>query len=312
MPDSKQIVFGTGAVGLALIAELAGRGERVTAVNRSGGVRLPEGVSLAMGDANDQAFTRSVCEGASVIYNCLNAPYSKWPAMLPALQQGLLSAAERSGAKLVVMDNLYMYGPTGGAPLTEELPFAATTRKGRCRAEMAQGLLEAHAAGRARVAIGRASDFFGPGALESAAGERVFATAVQGKKVQVLGDPDALHSYTYIPDIARGLVTLGSDDRAFGAAWHLPSAPAVSTREFVRMVFAAAGEPMKLARVSRPMLKLAGIFSPTIREVSEMLYEFEEPFIVDNSRFTATFGWEATPLEQATTETVEWFKGRLS
>lgn len=177
---------------------------------------------------------------------------------------------------------------------------------------MAQGLLEAHAAGRARVAIGRASDFFGPGALESAAGERVFATAVQGKKVQVLGDPDALHSYTYIPDIARGLVTLGSDDRAFGAAWHLPSAPAVSTREFVRMVFAAAGEPMKLARVSRPMLKLAGIFSPTIREVSEMLYEFEEPFIVDNSRFTATFGWEATPLEQATTETVEWFKGRLS
>lgn len=312
MPDSTHIVFGTGAVGLALITELARRGESVSAVSRSGRATVPEGVTLVTGDATDQAFTRSVCRGASVIYNCLNAPYTKWPEMFPPLQAGVLAAAEQTGAKLVVMDNVYMYGPTGGKPLTEGLPYLATNRKGRCRATMAQQLLDAHAAGRARVAIGRASDFFGPGALESAAGERVFATAIQGKKVQVLGDPETPHTYTYIPDIARGLVTLGSDDRALGSAWHLPSAPAVSTREFVRTVFEAAGQPMKLGRASRPMLKLAGIFSPVIRELSEMLYEFEEPFIVDNTRFSATFGSEATPLEQAIAETVEWFKARNS
>ncbi|MBA4179776.1 MAG: hypothetical protein C0506_04235 [Anaerolinea sp.] len=301
------VVFGTGPVGLAVIDELAGQGERVRAVNRSGRAALPDGVELAPGDATDGAFTASVCGDAAVIYNCLNAPYAKWPEQFPPLQAGVLAAAEQSGAKLVVMENVYMYGPTGGKPLTEDLPYLATTRKGRCRAEMAQSLLDAHRSGRARVAIGRASDFFGPRARESAVGERVFGVAVRGKKVQVLGDPDAPHTYTYVPDIARGLVTLGTDDRALGSAWHLPSAPAISTREFVKIAFEAAGKPLKMQRVSKPMLKLAGLFSPAVRELDEMLYEFEEPFIVDNSRFTTTFGQEATTLAEAIATTVDWF-----
>lgn len=308
MPTTTNIVFGTGPVGLAVIDELLRRGEQVRAVNRSGRAGLPAGVPLAAGNASDPAFTSEACQGASVIYNCLNAPYSKWPELFPPLQAGVLAAAERTGAKLVVMENVYMYGPTGGVPLTEDLPYRATGRKGRCRAEMAQLLLDAHREGRARVTTGRASDFFGPRALESAAGERVFANAVKGKKAQLLGDPRAPHTYTYVPDIARGLVTLGSDDRALGAAWHLPSAPAVSTAEFVRMAFEAAGKLFKVQRVSKPALSLAGLFSPTVREVKEMLYEFEEPFIVDNSRFSAAFGIGATPLMEAVQTTVAWFQ----
>jgi nucleoside-diphosphate-sugar epimerase len=126
--------------------------------------------------------------------------------------------------------------------------------------------------------------------------------------VQLLGDPDLPHTYSYVPDIARGLVALANDDRALGSAWHLPSANAVSSREFARMVFEAAGHPPKVQRVGKPLLKLAGLFSPTVRELQEMLYEFEEPFIVDNSRFTATFGIEPTPLRDAIAATVAWFQ----
>lgn len=308
--DTFSVVFGTGTIGLAVIDELVARGKAVRAVNHSGRADLPQDVLLAAGDASDATFTTRVCDGASTIYNCLNAPYSKWPEQFPPLQTAVITAAERTGAKLVVMENLYMYGPTGGRLLAEDLPYRARGRKGAVRARMAQQLLDAHREGRVRVTSGRASDFFGPRALESAAGERLFANAVQGKRVQLLGDPNAPHTYTYVPDIARGLVTLGSDDRALGSAWHLPSAPAVSTAEFARMVFEASGKQPKIQRVSKAMLTLAGLFSPTIREMGEMLYEFEEPFVVDDSRFRSTFGVEPTPLPEAITATVAWYQKR--
>ena len=307
MASNTNVVFGTGPVGLAVIEELVKRGAAVTAVNRSGRAGLPEGVPLAAGDATDPAFTTRVCSGAEVIYNCLNAPYTRWPQEFPPLQAAVLKAAESTGAKLVAMENLYMYGPTHGKPLTEDLPHNATGRKGNTRAAMSRELFNAHREGRVRVTVGRASDFFGPRARESAAGERLFEAAVQGKRVQLIGDPGTLHSYSYVPDIARGLVTLGNEDRALGFAWHLPNAPAVSSEAFARMAFQAAGKPARIRRVGTTLLAAAGLFSPTVRELREMLYEFEGPFVVDDSRLRATFGVEATPLPEAIAATVTWF-----
>jgi nucleoside-diphosphate-sugar epimerase len=307
------VVFGTGAVGMSVMDELVHRGpRRVRMVNRSGRARVPHGVKVVGGDATDEAFTREASEGASVVYFALNPPYNKWPELFPGLQARVLEGAASAGATLIAMENLYMYGPTYGRPLTEDLPYAANTRKGRVRAMMSKELMEAHKSGRVRVAIGRASDFFGPRVLASAAGEQVFGRAVQGKSAQVAADPDQPHTYTYVPDIGKGLVILGEHEEALGRPWHLPSSETVTTREFVRMVFEEAGGEPKMQRAPKPLLWALGFFNPTLRETIEMLYEFEEPFVVDHSAFAQAFGDHATPLREAIGHTVRWYRDERS
>ncbi len=302
------VVFGAGQAGLAVADALVARGRRVRVVNRSGKASVLAGVEVCRGDATDPSVTTQLAAGATVVYSCLNAPYDKWPELLPPLQRGVLAGAARAGAKLVALENLYMYGPTGGAPLTEDLPYAATGRKGRVRAAMAAELLEAHRRGDVRVAIGRASDFFGPRVLTSAMGDRIFPKVLAGKAAQVTGDPDLPHTYTYMPDIGRGLALLGERGEADGRAWHLPSPETVSTRAFIAAIGAEAGQPPHLQVVPAFLLRVVGLFNPVVRELGETRYQFAAPFIVDDSAFTRAFGMRATPLEAATRETMAWYR----
>jgi len=308
MSNGLHVVFGTGPAGLAVVRELAARGERVRAVNRSGRAVVPAGVELRRGDATDPAVTRELCAGAAVVYGCLNAPYHRWPELFPPLQAGVVEGAAAAGAKLVVLENVYLYGPTGGRPLTEDLPAAATGRKGATRARMTTELQQAHQRGKVRVAIGRAADFFGPGVLASAMGERVFPRALAGRPVQVLGRPDLPHTYSYVPDVGRGLVTLGERDEALGSAWHLPGPQTVSTRQFLELVFRAAGRRPRVKALPRALLQVLGLVNPTVRELRELLYEFEEPFVLDHSKFDRAFGAGATPLDEAVGRTVAWYR----
>jgi nucleoside-diphosphate-sugar epimerase len=302
------VVFGTGPVGMAVMEALVNRGKPVLMVNRSGQAPVPSGVEVAAGDATDPARTRELCRGATVVYNCTNPPYTQWPELFPPLQAGVLAGAASAGAKLVVMDNLYMYGPTGGRPLTEALPYNAATRKGRVRAQMARDLLAAHQAGTVRVAIGRASDFFGPRVFDSAAGERVFYPALAGKAAQIMGNANLPHTYSYIPDVGTGLVILGERDEALGQAWHLPGPETVTTRRFLELIYQETGHPLKIQTLPKFMLKILSLFNPMMRELDEMLYEFEEPFVMDTSKFTEAFGNHATPLPNAIRATVNWFQ----
>jgi nucleoside-diphosphate-sugar epimerase len=304
------VVFGTGPVGLAVMDELVSKSKRVRMVNRSGRASVPEGVQVVGGDATDEAFAREASEGASVVYFALNPPYTQWTELFPPLQAGVLEGAASAGAKLIAMENLYMYGPTDGRPLTEDLPYAPNTRKGTVRARMSQELMEAHKSGRVRVATGRASDFFGPRVLVSAAGEQVFGRAVEGKSAQVAGDPDQPHTYTYASDIGKELAILGEREEALGQAWHLPSPETVTTREFVEMIFEEVGKPARVQAAPKILLRAIGLFNPGIRETIEMLYEFEEPFVVDHSKFEQAFGLHATPLKQAIGETVRWYRSK--
>ena len=311
MTDNEElhVIFGTGAMGMSVMDELMQRGRRrVRMVNRSGRASVPEGVEVLGGDATDEAFARGASQGASVVYFALNPPYDKWSELFPPLQAGVLEGAASAGAKLVAMENLYMYGPTDGRPLTEDLPYAPNTRKGAVRAKMSEELMEAHRSGKVRVAIGRASDAFGPRVLVSAAGEQVFGRAVEGKSAQVAGDPDQPHTYTYAPDIGRGLVILGEREEALGQVWHLPSPETLTTRQFVEMIFEEVGKPARLQAAPKIVLRAMGLFNPGIRETIEMLYEFEEPFVVDHSKFEEAFGEQATPLKEAIGETVRWYR----
>lgn len=300
------IVAGLGAVGRAVIDELIGSGMPVRAVARHPVADLPPGVQFVAADLTDSQTARDALAGAAVVYHTASAPYGRWPELLPPLMRGLIAGVSGSGARIVYADNLYAYGPFDG-PLTEDLPYLATGPNGRTRAALATQLMEAHAAGAVRATIGRASDYFGPRGLLSTAGERLFVPALTGKPAQVLGDPDLPHTVTYLADFARGLVTLGTRDDALGQAWHVPSAETLTTREFARLVFDAAGHPLRLRVLPSVLLAGLAIFNPMLRAVREQQYQRTAPWVVDHSRFARAFGAHPTPHPEAISTTIDWF-----
>ena len=305
------VVFGTGPLGLAVMRELRSRGKHVRMVNRSSRVRFEKDLQTQVGgiDAADAAQSREACEGAAVVYHCVGLPYPRWTEF-PSIAAGIVAGASSAGAKLVYADNLYSYGAVDG-PMTEDLPLNAETKKGRIRAGIAQSLMNVHNTGKLRVAIGRGSDFFGPFATDAAMmGSRVFGRALAGKSAQVIGDPARLHTFTYIDDFGKALVTLGERDDALGKAWHVPSAPATSTRSFVEKVYGELGKPAKLSAAPRFVISLMGRFDENIRELREMLYQFERDFVMDSNRFEATFGTRPTPLDESIRRTLDWYRNR--
>ncbi len=304
------MVFGTGQVGKALAAHLLSLGLPVRAVSRNRPAKLIDRVDWRAADATDSEAAIDAAKGATVIYQCLNAPYTEWPELFPPLQRGVLDAAERTGALLVTLENLYAYGPAHGGPMTEDLPLAATTAKGRARAAMTQELQAAADSGRVEIAIGRASDFFGAGVTETTLGERVFANAVAGRKADFLGNPNLLHTYSYVPDIAVGLATLGTDARAIGQVWHLPGPQTVTTRALLDLVASEVGHPVAIRSVPKLVMRGLGVFNPTMRELVEMTYEFDEPFVLDTTKFESTFGAGGSPLAEAVAETVDWYRAQ--
>jgi nucleoside-diphosphate-sugar epimerase len=307
------VVFGTGPLGLAVMRELRRRGKHVRMINRSSRIRFEKDLQTEVGgiDAADPAQTREACEGAVVVYHCIGLPYPRWTEF-PAIAAGIVEGTASAGAKLVYADNLYGYGAVD-KPMTEDLPLNATTKKGRIRAGIAQSLMSAHNAGKARVAIGRGSDFFGPFATDAAMmGSRVFGRALAGKSAQAIGDPDRLHTYTFIDDFGKALVTLGEREEALGKAWHVPSAPAITTRRFVERVYGELGQRTKLNTAPRFAITLLGRFDENVRELREMLYQFERDFVMDSSRFESTFGAQPTPLAQAIGQTLDWYRSRTS
>jgi nucleoside-diphosphate-sugar epimerase len=304
-----QVVLGaSGGIGGAVVRELASRALEVRAVSRSGEVEALEGVSGRAADVATPAGAEGACEGASVVYHCVQPPYHRWAEELPPLARVVADAAAREGAKLVVADNLYMYGPIAG-PISEASPQQPSSKKGRVRKEVAEALLAAHAAGRLRVAIGRASDYYGPGGRNSVAGETVFAAAVAGKPVRWPASADQPRSFSYLPDLARALVTLGASDAADGRAWIIPSAPPLTARALLELVERELGHPVKLAVTSKLAMRLAGLRIRQAGELPDIWYQFSAPFVVDGSSFETAFGsFRPTAQESAVRETVAWFR----
>jgi nucleoside-diphosphate-sugar epimerase len=303
------VVLGaTGATGSAIVRYLASQGVPVRAVSRAGTADVPAGVEQVAADVGTSDGARRACAGATVVYHCAQPDYRKWPSRFPPMTDAIIEGAAAAGAKLVFADNLYMYGPPEG-PMSEETPQRAQGAKGRTRIEMAAALLRAHADGKLRCAIGRASDYYGPGGVASAAGENVFKPAVHGKRARWLGALDQPHTLNYLDDMARALVTLGERDEADGQVWHLPAAEPLTGRQFLELVYEAAGHPPKFSVAPRLLITVAGKFNPLVKELKETLYQFDRPFVSDASKFQRAFGpFEPTPHPEALGVTVEWFR----
>lgn len=308
------VIFGTGPLAQATMRALLKRGKSIKMINRSGKrlAEIPENVEIVAGDACSTDFTRSVTQGSSVVYQCAQPEYHKWITEFPPLQAAIMEGAATNGAKLIVGENLYMYGDTNGQPIHEGLPYAAQTRKGKVRAAMSNALWDAHRAGKVRVAVARGSDFYGPGVLGSALGERTLLPLLKGKPAEVTGALDVPHAFTYIYDFGEAMAILGEREEGLGQAWHVPNAPALTQRDFVSLFFLEAGLEPKFTVMKKFTLMLAGLFVPAAKEMVEMAYEFEKPFLVDASKFVKTFGDIATPYDRAVPATLDWYRQYLT
>jgi nucleoside-diphosphate-sugar epimerase len=307
--SQRNVVLGAaGGTGSAVARELAARGLQVRAVTRTGLADMPDDVEQVAADVGTAEGARRACAGARVVYHCAQPDYRRWPELFPSMTQAVVDGAAVAGAKLVFADNLYVYGPPDGA-MTEETPQNARGKKGRTRIEMAGTLLRAHDEGTVRVTIGRASDYYGPRGTGTTAGDNVMRPALRGKRARWLGSLDQRHTLNYLEDMARALVTLGERDEADGQVWHLPAAEPLTGRQFLTLVFEEAGHPLKVGVASRPMIRIAGLFNPFLRELDETLYQFERPFVSESAKFQGAFGpFEPTPHPDAVGRTVAWFR----
>ena len=304
--NDRHIVVGAGPVGRQVAQLLAGRGSEVIVVTRSGTSTGTDGVSHERADASDPGQLSVIAEGASVLYNCANpGAYTSWSKVWPPLASSFLEAAERSGAVLAITGNLYPYGPVNG-PMAEGLPDAATDTKGILRARMWADAKAAHGSGRIRAVEVRGSDYVGLGVGDGGHVSRQVPTIAKGKRAWVIGSADEPHSFTDVLDMARMLIAAAEDDTAHGQIWHAPTNLPRTQREAITDVLAAMGKPpVGVTGMPSGVLRAAGIFSPLMRELSAMSYQWTRPYVLDDVASRAHFGVAPTPWDEVCRRTAK-------
>lgn len=301
--DTCDVVVGAGPVGLAVAERLKEMGRQVVLATRSGKATAPSGVTVATADLTVPDQVSALAANAHTVYLCASPPYHRWSSEFAPMIDGFVRGVQGTNARVVFADNLYAYGPTQ-APMTETTPEQPVGVKGKIRRDAARRLMELNTVGVPRVAIGRAADFYGPGVVTSALGARVFQALAKGKAAPVLGNIDIPHSYTFIEDFARALVILGTRDEALGRIWHVPSGPARTTREMVTLIADAYSKGARFMVAPRWMITMLAPFNPTMRELKEVLYQFEQPFVMDSTKFASVFGDTSTKAEDAIGKTI--------
>lgn len=302
MAKKKYVVVGTGAIGTLVADQLAAAGHSVIAISRHAAPSKSPMVEHVAGDASDAKFLARQAVDAAAIFNCVNPPYHRWPQEWPPIAAALLHAAEETGAVLTTLSNLYAYGvPTG--PLTPETPLRATYAKGQVRGQMWLDAKAAHDANKIRATEVRASDFIGPTGFSAI--NRLVPDIVEGKRVQLLGNPDAPHSWSYTVDVAKTLIACAQNKAAWGRAWHAPTNPPRTQRQVVEELAKAAGvAPVKASAVPNTLLRFLGLFNPQMREVLITMYQFEQPFVIDDTATRRELGLAPTRWEEVLEATV--------
>ncbi len=311
MGEMHVVLGANGALGSAIVHRLADQGKTTRGVVRSRdqvAQLLPPSVGIAVGDAADPASLRAACRGATVVYHCVNVPYQRWESLMPQATENVLAAAREARAGLVFPGNVYGYGRFQKLPATEDHPLAAASRKGRLRNALEAKVMEAHRSGEVSAVIPRFPDFYGPNVTNRLMAP-IFRAALDGGNARWIGKLDVPHDLVYIDDAARACILLGSTEAAQGQVWHVPGAGPLTGRQFLRMVFEAAGTPPRISTLSGWTMRFFALFNVDAREMGELLYEFEEPLILDGGKFARAFpSFWYTPHTEAIRRTLEWFR----
>jgi len=307
-------IFGYGPVGRAIAARLAADGREFSVAQRRAPPDLPKGTVFAPCDALDRDAVVRAARGAEQIAVAIAFEYSGvvWREAWPKAMANFVAACKTTGARMVFIDNLYMYGPQT-APLVETMPLADSGWKPAARSAATRIWMAAAAAGEARIAALRSPDFYGPGVGNSYLGDTSIGKLARGKPAVFIGSPDVLHDYAYVSDVARAATTLiAAPDSAFGRAWHVPCAPTRTTRDLLRIAADRLGVKLRISAMPAWMLGASGMFSPILRELVEMRFQWDRPYRVDASRFAGAFWSDPTPFETGVRETALAFRAALT
>jgi len=306
-------IFGYGPVGRAAAARLLAEGREVIVAQRNAPPDLPSGATFAPVDALDRDAVVKAVHGSGQFVVTIGFPYSGilWRDVWPKAISNFVAACKATDARMVFVDNLYMYGPQT-EPLTETMPLSYYGLKPAARSAATRVWMAAAAAGEARVAALRAPDFYGPGVGLSFLGDTSIGKLAQGKPAVFVGSPGVLHDYAYVPDIARAVVSLlAAPDSAFGQAWHMPCAPIRTTRNILRIAADTLDVKLRISAMPAWMLGPSAMFAPFLRELKEMRFQWDRPYQVDASRFKAAFWSDVTPFETGVPETARAFRAEL-
>lgn len=300
------ILGANGVIGRELSRALPAYTDRIRQVSRSPERVNPTDETVAADLLDAEAADRAV-SGSEVAYLVAGLKYDTavWRQQWPRVMRNVIDACKRHGTRLVFFDNVYAYGRVEGV-MTEETPFNPTSRKGEVRARIATALLEEIQAGNLEAMIVRSADFYGPGATQSLVHATVFERLRAGKAPQWVGDPKAVHTFTYTSDAGRAVAVLAQQPTAYGQTWHAPTSPEPITGEdFVRLACELAGRAYRLQVAPRWMLRLMGLFVPVLRENDEMMYQFEHDYRFDSSKIKAADWFAATPYREGIASTMD-------
>ncbi|MGF6834309.1 nucleoside-diphosphate-sugar epimerase [Paenarthrobacter sp. TE4293] len=300
------VVTGAGPVGYTIAEQLADAGHKVRVLTRSGSGPEHPLVERVRADVSDPAQLNEAIQGATAVFHCIHGSAyraSAWAAELPHAEQVVMDAAAAAGAVVVFPESLYSYSEPDNV-MTEASPRAATGGKRGIRTALLAAR-QAHAADTVSVVAG---DFFGPRVKMAHAGERMVAPILAGKAVQFIGSARQSHSFTYVPDLAAAMIAAAQKPELWNTVLHAPTGPAVTQGEMAAAHASAAGVAApKVGAVPGWVLRVAGVFSTDMRELVELLYQFERPFVMDSSVSQRLLGLEPTPLAEATAATMAWW-----
>lgn len=300
------ILGANGVIGRELSKNLVAYTKDIRQVSRNP-KKVNESDQLFSADLLDYAQVEKAVAGSDVVYLLAGLVYNAnvWQEQWPKVMRHTIDACKKHSSKLVFFDNVYAYGRVQGT-MTEQTPFNPNSKKGEVRAKIATALLDEVKAKNLDAMIVRAADFYGPGALTSLTNETVASKLKSGSSSQWIGNPKAIHTFTYTPDAGKTVAILGNTPSAYNQTWHaLTSKEKMTGEEYIRIACEIMHKPYKLQTLPAWAVSVLGLFIPVLREFKEMMYQFDYDYIFDSTKFEKAFDQVATPYKQGIAETLK-------
>lgn len=305
------ILGANGTIGKILAQELPAYTDRIRLVSRNP-IRVNESDELLPLDLTQPGTVDKAVQGSDIVYLVVGLEYSLkvWEQYWPALMRDTVNACLKHGAKLVFFDNVYMYDKSHLSHLTENTHVNPPSRKGAVRKKISDMLLEAVRDMGLQGLIARSADFYGPGNENNFINQMVLKNLKSGKKPMWFVGPDIKHSFTYTHDAGKATALLGNTPDAYGQVWHLPTdTRPVTGKEFISMIASEFGiKDPKISILPKWMLRPLGLFIPVMKEMPEMMYQYDRDYFFDSSKLTSRFGIKATPYEEGVRVTCQAYR----